>query len=108
MALAAAITKYQVRINDDKRRHGMQRAPLITPTPRLYMLSAMAREIRPLQYLGSMMDSLPRPARPTASGPRYLRSGSCPDSRSGLGSLICHTSTCDVLSDHTKDWSPAP
>ncbi len=84
MGLAAAIINWQVVIVTDKRHHEMQRATLITQTPRLYMLSAMARELQPLQDLASMMDSLAKKRRPTASGPDYLHSPRCADFKSGF------------------------
>ncbi len=73
MGLAAAITYDQVRISDDKRHHKMQRATLITQTPRLHVLSATRPELRPLQDWVPIMVSSARPARPTAPGPRYLQ-----------------------------------
>ena len=84
MGRAAAITKYEVQIKDDKRHHGMQRTTLITATPRLYMLSSMATEIPPLNVRASIMVSLPRLARPTASGPEYFK----PESRADSGSAL--------------------
>ena len=72
MGLARAITFYQVLSGDDKLHQEMQRETLITQTPRLHMLSAMARDLRPLKDWVPIMDILARPARPTAPGPRYL------------------------------------